>query len=1334
MSWSVRGIDDEARERALDAARRSGKPVGEWLNTLIRDGAAPPARATGAAVAQPPDGTGLERRLDDLGERIRRLTDTAAPPPRADGDHPAETEEGDLRMLAEAVGRLARDSTDRPARNPRGRREGAAAPRTGPGGNDNRVDSLLDTLDGLDERLRRMQGRADPARPAAPAAAPRVAAETSSPVDTEMLEKAVAEINQRRRELSAGPAADARAPVARLPEPYRVADLEAQIRALGERIEQSVSRESTAGDALLREIRGLRKAMEARDGAVLTESDLADIRGLGDRLDDLARRQPDRSVLDPIAAELGRLREAVQRSNPEAALRALADGYDGIGRRLDDLGRRMHDEGFADRVDGRLADIRQSIAELPSALQLARLGGSLELLAERVEEVAARPEPSLTVELEADLREIRAAVDRHDPERLTALFDQRLRTLTAKLDGLERLASGPIAPERMDQILDEMRSIAAGSRQVEELRGIERRMAEVANRLAVIESRPDPSALLRDLADRIEELTASVDRVGGPDAIVRGDIERLQAGLDALIAASARDSAGGRVRLDDLEAVLRLVERRLEQDSAKPHLDAMEAFEARISHLIDKLDRLEPRSPGRDVEALGAEIAAMRNELTRMAVPRTDPDVTARLDEIAHSLQRPVASGIEDGFALLARRLEATESRFSGLESIEDTLGRLHDRLADRDDRMADLAREAAREALADFARLTRDEGTAAALKVLQEDLRGMQRQDGNGAGAAGETFRSVQEALSSVVARLQSAEAASAADAPTLDLGGRRPDGGKADFVDALRVGTAASRARAAAHPAPPAAEAARPAARAAAAAAHAAAQKAQPARAPVRPAETRAAEPAADDARKVDFIAAARRAAQAARTAEPLQTLQPLRGQEPEDRFATEEPAVAEGPLARLGKVIKGRSRPLMVAAAAVFLAVFALQYMPAGTMDTTDAGTPDANLATADAAHSAEPRPADPKAADAGKSAPASVLAPPVTPPRTFAEAPRAPSSAGFGRDGADTPPAAKLVPLAPLVQPAPVAETETIDPVTTASTRPAALSGAGAASPLPQVPDAIGSAALRQAAASGDGRAQFELGLRFAEGRGVSPDLKAASAWYTLAAEKGVVPAQYRLGSAWEKGHTGTRDVAQARRWYSEAADKGNVRAMHNLGVLYANDRDMANAIAWFQKAADHGLRDSQFNLGIVNVLGSGVPQDLAAGYKWFALAAAQGDKDAEKKRDDVAAHLDKAALAAAKASVQAFRPKPLDRNANDEAIVWVEPGSAGASATAAPSTDDAVQRAQTLLQSRGVYAGPVNGELTSQTRHALRLFQRRQGLKPTGEPDTATLQALEGRTG
>jgi localization factor PodJL len=203
-----------------------------------------------------------------------------------------------------------------------------------------------------------------------------------------------------------------------------------------------------------------------------------------------------------------------------------------------------------------------------------------------------------------------------------------------------------------------------------------------------------------------------------------------------------------------------------------------------------------------------------------------------------------------------------------------------------------------------------------------------------------------------------------------------------------------------------------------------------------------------------------------------------------------------------------------------------------------------------------------------------------------------------------------------------------------------------------------------AALQSAADLGNAKAQFELASRYIEGRGIGRDSKLAAQWYEKAAAQGLASAQYRLGSLYEKGLGVNRDLAQAKSWYEKAADQGNVRAMHNLAVLLAEigengQPDYARAAQWFRKAAEYGVRDSQYNYAILLARGLGVGQNLASSYTWFAIAASQGDVDAGKKRDDVAARLGADDLATAKAVAEGFHARMPEAAANE--VQW--PGSA-----------------------------------------------------------------------
>jgi localization factor PodJL len=188
----------------------------------------------------------------------------------------------------------------------------------------------------------------------------------------------------------------------------------------------------------------------------------------------------------------------------------------------------------------------------------------------------------------------------------------------------------------------------------------------------------------------------------------------------------------------------------------------------------------------------------------------------------------------------------------------------------------------------------------------------------------------------------------------------------------------------------------------------------------------------------------------------------------------------------------------------------------------------------------------------------------------------------------------------------------------------------------------------SPALRAAIAASDPGAQYELGARYAEGRGVAQNMTEAAIWMQRAADAGFAPAQFRLASLNEKGEGVRKDVQAARRLYLAAAAKGHAKAMHNLAVLYAEGidgkPDYKAASEWFRKAASYGVTDSEYNLAILYARGIGVAVNLAESYRWFSLAAANGDADAAKKRDEVVARLDAKTIAAAKLSVLGFVPE------------------------------------------------------------------------------------------
>lgn len=172
------------------------------------------------------------------------------------------------------------------------------------------------------------------------------------------------------------------------------------------------------------------------------------------------------------------------------------------------------------------------------------------------------------------------------------------------------------------------------------------------------------------------------------------------------------------------------------------------------------------------------------------------------------------------------------------------------------------------------------------------------------------------------------------------------------------------------------------------------------------------------------------------------------------------------------------------------------------------------------------------------------------------------------------------------------------------------------------------------------------ALFDEAKTYETGRGVTRDEARAVTLFQEAAELGSTEARFHLGSLFERGVGVPRDLIRARALYRQAANGGHAGAMHNLAVLLFSGggaADLPAAVSWFQRAAQAGVRDSQYNLGVLYSQGRGVPRSLSEAYRWFALAAGQGDPEAAKKRDVLAAQLSPVDLRSARERVAAFAP-------------------------------------------------------------------------------------------
>lgn len=1121
-------------------------------------------------------------------------------------------------------------------------------------------------------------------------------------------------------------------------------ELAAEMERLSRAIHSMASRSDDRGlDMLRAEMEQVRTTL-----AELAREET--LRSIDSRWSRFEERADARNVQDPAIAALSerleQIGEAIGNLPDSRALRSLdekvralagtvdqfsrqagtpIDSFESIEHRLDEIsraivassvsGRTLPTEPF-ERIEARISALAQQIDEMSSDANSGELLDRLGSLSRRVEDVAlqaALPEKAIERlgrqiaivydKLEsdssgADRERLLDSLERRFAE-IAALFEERHERATAKAHALMRDLDRRL--EAMTDRIDDR----AGLEPVL-LQALDEKFADLSDRIdAARADRTDPRLLetferrLNGIADRLDQ---TVGRVGDTDPVLLQALDEKFADLS--------DRIDGR--------------------SGTPNLPAFRALEDRLETIAARLDDTSRQVADIDphlILGLERQLAGLTAHLSRPHAGSQDADVLApRLDNIERSLadqrdqivaaaqdaaQRAVASlragGLDDEDArALADELRTLESlarksderNTRTFEAIHDTLLKVVDRLASLEIRNAENA---------STHRSRIDAAAVPPLSPAADDMPLAASAAALSASTAIQGASVLRPQPPHVAARAAAqAAAASADDEPVAEKGRKSLLGGFARALKGRREAKA-DRPLPQEPVVPGTAEPALEEPLDGSIVDH-----------PLEPGsgapdlnaimrrvrEERAAAPGTPEpgaSGKADFIAAARRAAQAA--AAEAQTFRHAEG--------------ADGPRRKFSpsEFLRAKRKPILMAAAAIMMALAGLQLGKAYFADA---------MRVADV-------PAAPIAAVAPDTA--LVASAPAADARVAAAKTETGDRASMGEtvrtasQSAPAPAPSSAATLPADAEPQPVAAIEEAIPAE--AVEPADMEAASLG--FEPAPVEAGPVPLREAADAGDPKAIFEIGNRYDSGRGVTADRAIAAKWYERAAEQGFAPAQYRIGNFYEKGIGVERDVAKAKTWYQLAAAQGNASAMHNLAVLFAMGTDGAvdndSAARWFIKAAELGVKDSQYNLGILSAKGLGVPQSLEESYKWFALLAKDGDKDAAAKRDEVAAALRPEQLTKARAATELWKPKPLAEDANivDVPEAWQE--STGT--TASVDMKKAVMTIQLILNKNGYDAGSADGVMGGRTKSAIMAFQKDNGLAPTGEVNDELVQIL-----
>lgn len=162
-------------------------------------------------------------------------------------------------------------------------------------------------------------------------------------------------------------------------------------------------------------------------------------------------------------------------------------------------------------------------------------------------------------------------------------------------------------------------------------------------------------------------------------------------------------------------------------------------------------------------------------------------------------------------------------------------------------------------------------------------------------------------------------------------------------------------------------------------------------------------------------------------------------------------------------------------------------------------------------------------------------------------------------------------------------------------------------------------------LQAKAKLGNLSAQYNLGLKYFQGDGITLNTEKAKYWWLKAATKNHIEAQYNLGVLYSYSQD-IQDYQQAVQWWQKAAEQDNSDAQYNLGVMFDTGngikKDEKKTVFWWLKSAKQGNANAQLNLGIKFLEGKGVLQNPQKAKHWIKKAYKNQDKAVAKKAADI----------------------------------------------------------------------------------------------------------------
>jgi localization factor PodJL len=1122
MAWNIAGVGRRTRDAAVEAARRAGMRLDDWLDEAITDYAGLDQHE------RPQHDAAEDERLDAAAGRLEWI---ARRNERAPGAAPARGTPDPLDSVIERIeGRLARAE----AQAARAFETVARILERDNTVRDSDRRALIDAVRRLESIRTNFTDAAQTGERPGDRFPSSATLDPKAPFD---LKAAVSQIAMRRHELEERAGHGENGP--RPPDPRRAFE--------------DGSSPSNRNPGALDDSPGLGGPDPT---AALSKLLLDDVRALALKLDDMRRERADPGAsvdLNAMRAEIEAMSRSLANLAPRNAVIALEGAIRDLVQRVEMLRQSGHGESMLAPLEAVAAEFRAALRAHDPQAAAAKLEREIRAIGGKIDSLAAmaiKPETFEPIRRQTEeVRNLLASAALRTPP-----LERLERQIGELADRVERLGASP-APQFESAEMTAL--LAEACRQIERstppaaLISIERRLEQIAARLDQEMARPTASATIDpgpfdDLARRIDSVRQALEALP-PATIDTGPIERLLHDFDTKLSATDRTDADAK------------------------------ALQSIFGEISDKLDRLaDPEISARRLDPvlheLGARLDTIRSPVDLNPIETLLRSLEAKLDARAPApVDQEVVEQVADEIARRLRDGNAAQADLDAVIHQIDTISGRIDAMAAQAGEPGPVMRELLerlREAGQASDSLAAESSAAinAALDTHLAELRSEQ------AGADQRTqsrLADLQGILEILASRLASIESELTTDDIDEEL---RPPARAASPAPAISSASQGADTRPefalqrTSQPRPASAED----------------TQAQP----TDDGEDFLIEPGAGAQRAHEardlaqvigpktnpavsvHIAAARRAAQAA-MAENSAALNSGGGVQTLASSERVQFAARGVQSARTFYVNHKRTVLLGVALAIVTTLAVRMVGVRAPFLQRSDVGGQAANTAKLDApkgksSSSAGAIKPDSEAIDV---APTASIAQPQAKPAGLDLAP--PSGLSTGELMATIPPGISASLRDATAAGQPNAQYELAMRL---------FEGRG----LPKDQPAA-ARWFERAASLGLAPAQYRLGSMYEKGIGVSRDPAAAKRWYIKAAEAGNARAAHNLAVMSAEPGEGAANYTEAVKWFRRAAELGVRDSQYNLAILYTRglgvEKDLGQSWLWFALAAQQGDADA-----------------------------------------------------------------------------------------------------------------------------------------------------------